>query len=148
MGALLEPIQKVGETISSVVGSISSMATSLPGIGGVVSGISSLFGGNGGEKSTPAATQAISVPQTAAQPATGMSASSMGGASAPAGKESKGGPDPLLEKMDRLIGIMSSISSQPTIIKFGEKTVEEIQSTINLRKTYNVAVDNTYGRRV
>jgi len=148
IGALLEPIQKVGETISSIVGSISSMATSLPGIGGVVSGISSLFGGGGGEKSTPAAVQATSIPQSAASPATGMSSSPMANSAATAGKEGKGGQDPVVEKLEKLIGIMSSITSQPTIIKIGDKTVEEIQSKIDVRKTYNVAIDNTYGRRV
>lgn len=149
IGSLLEPIQKVGETIGSVVGSISSMASSLPGIGGVVSGISSLFGNSGDkEKSTPAAVQATSVQQTAAQPATGMSASPIGGDQFSGGKDTKSGPDPVAEKLDRLISIMSSITSQPTIIKIGEKTVEEIQSKIDLRKTYNVAIDNTYGRRV
>lgn len=147
IGALLEPMQKIGETIRSVVGSISSMATSSPGMGSSVSGISSLFTG-GGEKSTPASVQATSVPQTAAQPATGMASSQIGGTSASAGKESKSGPDPVVEKLDRLISIMSSITSQPTIIKIGEKTVEEIQSKIDLRKSYNVAIDNTYGRRV
>lgn len=148
IGSLLEPMQKVGEAIGSVVGSITSMASSLPGIGGVVSGISSFFGG-GDEKGTSTATvQTTSVPQMAAQPATGMQSVQSPGATPDAGKAGKQGPDVVAEKLDKLIGIMSSIASQPTIIKFGEKTVEEISSTINLRKTYNVAVDNTYGRRV
>jgi hypothetical protein len=54
----------------------------------------------------------------------------------------------VVEKLDKLIAVLSSITSQPTIIKIGEKTVEEIQSTIDLRKSYNVAIDNTYGRRI
>jgi hypothetical protein len=110
----------------------------LPSIGSVASG---------GGKTSTTSVQATAVPQSAAQPATGMT-SSVPAANTAGGKETKQGPDVLAEKLDKLIGIMSSISSQPTIIKFGEKTVEEISSTINLRKTYNVAVDNTYGRRV
>jgi CMP-N-acetylneuraminic acid synthetase len=149
IGSLLEPMQKVGEAIGSVVGSITSMASSLPGIGGVVSGISSFFGGGGDEKgASTTSVQTTSVPQMAAQPATGMQSVQSPGATPDAGKAGKQGPDVVAEKLDKLIGIMSSIASQPTIIKFGEKTVEEISSTINLRKTYNVAVDNTYGRRV
>jgi hypothetical protein len=54
----------------------------------------------------------------------------------------------VVEKLDKLIAVLSSITSQPTIIKIGEKTVEEIQSTIDLRKSYNVGIDNTYGRRI
>ena len=40
------------------------------------------------------------------------------------------------------------MASQPTIIKFGEKTVEEIQGKIDFKKAYNIAIDNTYGRRI
>lgn len=162
MGSLLEPIQKVGEmissvvgNISSVVGSITSVASSLPGIGGIVSGISDLFGGDEENKassnemaSKPQPVSATTVLQTAEKPTTAMSVEPAAGGQSAQSNQTKSGPDPVVEKLDRLISIMTSISSQPTIIKFGEKTVEEIQTTINLRKSYNVAVDNTYGRRV
>ena len=47
-------------------------------------------------------------------------------------------------KLDQLISLFSSIANQPTIIKFGEKTVEEIRTSINIKKTYNV--EDNFGR--
>lgn len=50
------------------------------------------------------------------------------------------------KKLDVLISVLSKAVSQPTIIKFGDKTVEEIQTQLNFKKGYDVKVDNTYGR--
>lgn len=53
------------------------------------------------------------------------------------------------DKLDTVIQLLSQIAgsaNQPTVIKFGDKTVEEIKSQLNLKKSYNVKVDNTYGR--
>lgn len=53
------------------------------------------------------------------------------------------------DKLDTVIQLLSTIAgsaNQPTIIKFGDKTVEEIKSQLNFKKAYNVNVDNTYGR--
>lgn len=155
IGSLLEPIQKIGEVINSVVGSISSVVSSLPNIGGIVSSVSDFFGGSSDENksssnemnSKPQMVSATTVLQATEKPTSAMSFEPAGGGQSAQGNQTKNGPDPVVEKLDRLISIMSSISSQPTIIKFGEKTIEEIQSTINLKKSYSVGIDNTYGRR-
>jgi hypothetical protein len=55
------------------------------------------------------------------------------------------------DKLDQVIGLLSQIlgtTNQPTVIKFGDKTVEEIKSQLNFKKAYNIATDNTYGRAV
>lgn len=131
--------EKLGQDKTSQMASTQS--------GGFMSGITSLFGGSS-EKVSPTQVTTTSVQQTVTKPVTAMAASPIGGGQSAGGKDTKSGPDPVVEKLDRLISIMSSITTQPTIIKIGEKTVEEIQSKIDLRKTYNVAIDNTYGRRV
>lgn len=48
-------------------------------------------------------------------------------------------------KLDQLIGLFSSIANQPTVIQFGDKVVEEIRNTINVKKSYQV--EQNYGRR-
>jgi len=55
------------------------------------------------------------------------------------------------DKMDQVISLLSQIvgaANQPTVIKFGDKTVEEIKTQLNFKKAYSVGVDNTYGRSV
>lgn len=52
------------------------------------------------------------------------------------------------QKLDTLIGLFSQVATQPTVIKFGDKTVEEIKNQLNFKKSYNVGVDNTYGRTI
>lgn len=95
-------------------------------------------------------TVATSIPQTAVASTTaappGANANlAPGGA---VGKAKGGDGDGLGAKLDKLISIMESMATQPTIIKFGEKTVEEIQGKIDFKKAYNIAIDNTYGRRI
>jgi hypothetical protein len=52
------------------------------------------------------------------------------------------------KKLDTLITLFTQAASQPTVIKFGEKTVEEIKGQLNFKKAYQVGTDNTYGRAV
>lgn len=52
------------------------------------------------------------------------------------------------KKLDTLISVISSAANQPTVIKFGDKTVEEIKTQLNFKKAYNIAVDNSYGRSI
>lgn len=99
---------------------------------------------------TTTASSISSIPQTTTPTTTaappGANANlAPGGA---AGKAKGGDGDGLGAKLDKLISIMESMATQPTIIKFGEKTVEEIQGKIDFKKAYNIAIDNTYGRRI
>ena len=50
------------------------------------------------------------------------------------------------KKLDTLISIMTQVTTTPTIIKFGEKTVEEIKGQLDLKKSVNIGLDNTYGK--
>ena len=52
------------------------------------------------------------------------------------------------QKLDALISLFTQAANQPTVIKFGDKTVEEIKTQLNFKKAYNIATDNTYGRAV
>jgi hypothetical protein len=169
MGGLLEPITKVGEAIGSVINTVSSIAGMLPDVGGMVSslfgggstaagGMLSSVGGGGESKPASAAEKAneytakstiTSIPQTTTPTTTAAPPTVTGVPPGEAPGKAKGDVgDALGSKLDRLISIIESMASQPTIIKFGEKTVEEIQSKIDFKKAYNIAIDNTYGRRI
>ena len=50
------------------------------------------------------------------------------------------------KKLDTLISVLTQVTSVPTIIKFGEKTVEEIKGQLDLKKSVNIGLDNTYGK--
>ena len=92
-----------------------------------VGGITSIFGSSEQQKSTTVST------------ATGTTGGGNAGGS-------KGG-----DKLDQVIGILTQIlntANQPTLIKFGDKTVEEIKTQLNFKKAYNIATDNTYGRAI
>lgn len=55
------------------------------------------------------------------------------------------------DKLDKVISLLSQIAGaadQPTVIKFGDKTVEEIKGQLGFKKAYNIKVDNTFGRSV
>lgn len=63
--------------------------------------------------------------------------------------ESAGGSMTKVEqKLDTLIGLFGQVANQPTVIKFGEKVVDEINTQINFKKAYQIGLDNTYGRTV
>jgi hypothetical protein len=171
-----EAIGSVINTVSSAVKSVSSIKDALPDVGGIVSslfggeekktetavtaagGMLSSVGGGGESKPVSAAEKAneytakttiTSIPQTTTPTTTAAPPTVTGVTPGEAPSKAKGGEgDALGAKLDRLISIMESMASQPTIIKFGEKTVEEIQGKIDFKKAYNIAIDNTYGRRV
>lgn len=52
------------------------------------------------------------------------------------------------KKLDTLISIIGDAASKPSVIKIGEKTIEEIKSHMDFRKAYTIAVDNSYGRKI
>lgn len=86
--------------------------------------------------------QKVEEPAGAAGGGTGLAgAGGAAGAGAAGGGNSMGGVE---AKLDQLIGLFSAIANQPTVIKFGDKTVEEIRKSINIKKTYNV--EDSFGR--
>jgi hypothetical protein len=54
----------------------------------------------------------------------------------------------LEQKIDRLITVITNISTQPTYIKIGERTVEAIAGEMNWKKQMKIGSDNTYGSAV
>ena len=53
------------------------------------------------------------------------------------------------KKLDTLISVISQAANQPTIIKFGEKFVEEIKTEINFKKAYTGTMrQGTYGKTI
>jgi len=76
----------------------------------------------------------------------GAGAGGAGGAAGAGGMAAggSGGSGGVEAKLDQLIGLFSSIANQPTVIKFGDKFVEEIRNTINVKKTYNI--EDNFGR--
>jgi hypothetical protein len=63
------------------------------------------------------------------------------------GKEGAGNPMANVEKkLDTLINVMTQAANTPTVIKFGERVIDEIKTQIDFKSAYNVKVDNTYGR--
>jgi hypothetical protein len=144
MSVLIEPLQKVGEMIGSVSkmlsGGLGSIAGNIMGsVGGAIGG---LFGGGDEEKSSPITSVGQSPIQTSEIGATAGGGTTGGAVSAGGGASMKG----VEGKLDQLIGLFNSIANQPTIIKFGDKTVEEIRTTIALKKTFNT--EDNYGRKV
>jgi DNA-directed RNA polymerase subunit H (RpoH/RPB5) len=88
--------------------------------------------------------QAVFQPAQAIEPQS-AGAGGAGGAAGAGGASAGGGGNGGVEaKLDQLIGLFSSIANQPTVIKFGDKFVEEIRNTINIKKTYNV--EDNFGR--
>ena len=117
-------------------------------IGSIVSSIGSFFGGGGEEaKSAPATAGGM---KTEGQTTGGIGVAAPGGGGGtglgqPGG--GAGGDNAGLEKkMDQLISIISSMASTPTIIKIGDKTVEEINSKADFKKAYQIGIDNSYGK--
>lgn len=50
------------------------------------------------------------------------------------------------EKLDALISLFTQAATQPTVIKFGEKTVEQINSSINFKKAYQIGIDAGFAK--
>lgn len=141
-------IDKLSQVMDKVGGTDKGSSVS-KAVGSIVGSITSLFGG-GGESAKPAA-QSVS-PTTVSPVGTSnmgggqtqkSNASSMGGA-APA----KDNSNVVAEKLDKLISILGAMSTQPTVIKIGERTIEEIKTTIDFKKAYNIGVDNSYARKL
>lgn len=116
-------------------------------IGSIVSSIGSLFGGGDEAKAAPATAGGM---KTEGQTTGGIGVAAPGGGGGtglgqPGG--GAGGDNAGLEKkMDQLISIISSMASTPTIIKIGDKTVEEINSKSDFKKAYQIGIDNSYGK--
>jgi hypothetical protein len=51
------------------------------------------------------------------------------------------------KKLDTLISVISQAANQPLVIKFGEKTVEEIRTQLNLKKATNMN-EKGYGKTI
>jgi len=68
-----------------------------------------------------------------------------GGAGGPAGGGGGAGMSGVEGKLDQLIALFGSIANQPTVIKFGDRFVEEIRTTLNVKKSFNV--EQSFGRR-
>ena len=122
LDAAIEKLEEAKKLNDMSIGEgIASAASSFVG------GITSIFGSSEQQKSTTVST------------ATGTTGGGNAGGS-------KGG-----DKLDQVIGILTQIlntANQPTLIKFGDKTVEEIKTQLNFKKAYNIATDNTYGRAI
>jgi hypothetical protein len=52
------------------------------------------------------------------------------------------------KKLDTLISVISQAANQPLVIKFGEKTVEEIKTQLNFKKATNIGIDKGYGKTI
>lgn len=106
---------------------------------GVANRISSFVGGIFGSSEKQST-------QTVAPATSGVSLGVAGGGTIGTGAGGAEGGSGVEKKLDVLISVLTKAVSQPTIIKIGEKTVEEIQSNIDFKKAYDVKVGNTYGR--
>ena len=140
-------IDKLSQVMDKVGGTDTGSSVS-KAVGSIVGSITSLFGG--GESAKPAA-QSVSPTTVSPVGTTNMggnqkqstNAASMGGAA-----PTKDNSNVVAEKLDKLIAVLSAMSTQPTIIKIGERTIEEIKTTIDFKKAYNIGVDNSYARKL
>lgn len=117
-------------------------------VGSIMGGITSLFGGGGESKPkaqavSPVAVTATSTASMGGQTTASPASKTMGG-SAPA----KDNSNVVAEKLDKLISILGAMSTQPTVIKIGDRTVEELKTQIDFKKAYNIGIDNSYGRKL
>jgi phage-related protein len=139
-------VEKLSEVMEKVSGGgVGSKISNA--VGSLVGGITSLFGGGSKESTGSQTANPISVsPTTANAIGTPQSASPIG--------QGSQNQSPMLsmanveKKLDTLISVISDATNKPTVIKIGEKTVEEIKSQLDFKKAYNVAVDNSYGRMI
>jgi hypothetical protein len=149
-------VEKLGQVFQKINGDSGESKVSKV-MDSIVGGITSIFGGgeekegeqksSGGNISTPAATAVSPVGMQSAPFSPAMAAAAMGGAGGPSAGAGGGGGSNMSgveSKLDQLISIMSSAANQPTVIKFGDKFVEEIRTTLNIKKTYQA--DQSFGR--
>jgi hypothetical protein len=123
----IQKLEKAAEKINPGAGgfisSVSSFANS------VFSGVQSVFGNN--------QQQVASVSNATVTTSQGTSQVSVNVNTAA-----------LEQKIDRLITVITNISTQPTYIKIGERTVEAIAGEMNWKKQMKIGSDNTYGSAV
>lgn len=124
LDSIIERMEKVREAESG-----GALSTAVTGVANAVTGfIGNLFG---------------SPEQQSAQPVTaggGSVAVAAGGAGTNMANVEK--------KLDTLISVISQAANQPLVIKFGEKTVEEIKTQLNFKKATNIGVDKGYGKTI
>ena len=148
LSAALEPLQKMAESIGGVIGSVAGgLGSAASGIMGSVGGaLGSLFGGGESQESGE---KGFSPMQQSTMGESPMGATQAGG---PGGAGGAGGSTVNMSgveaRLDALINAINSAANQPTVIKFGDRVIDEIKSTINLKNSYNVGIDNSYGRKV
>ena len=119
-------------------------------LGGIGSAISSVFGGGKKEEVAAGGGGGVKVEgqQTAGVAMAGVGGG-VGGVGGGAGAAAGGGGGSMSgveKKLDSLISIISGMSSTPTIIKIGDKTVEEINMKGDFKKAYQIGSDNTFGK--
>jgi hypothetical protein len=117
-------------------------------LGGIGSAVSSVFGGGKKEEVAAGGGGGVKVEgqHTAgvAMAGVGGGAGGVGGGAGAAG--GGGSMSGVEKKLDSLISIISGMSSTPTIIKIGDKTVEEINMKGDFKKAYQIGSDNTFGK--
>jgi hypothetical protein len=143
LSALLEPLQKVQEVIGGVTKMLSdglgSVTTNVLGsVGGMLGG---MFEGGESESTMNSVQQMPMIGSEGGIGAGGATAGATAGGGA-AGVSMSG----VEGKLDTLIGVITAAVTQPTIIKFGDRFIEEIKSTIDMKKSYQA--ENNYGRKV
>jgi hypothetical protein len=153
MTALSNTLQNVNfDKLEEVMSAVDKAGGGGSKIGSIVSSIGSLFGGgdDGGASATPA--KAGGGISTVGQTTGGIGSSAGPGGTGGTGLGQSGGAggagggDGVEKKLDQLISIMSSMASAPTIIKIGDKTVEEINGRADFKKAYQIGIDNSYGK--
>lgn len=119
-------------------------------LGGIGSMVSSAFGGGKKEEVAAGGGGAVKVEgqQTAGVSMGGAGGGLGGGAGAAAGGGGGGSMSGVEKKLDSLISIISGMSSTPTVIKIGDKTVEEINMKGDFKKAYQIGSDNTFGKAI
>jgi len=121
---MISKIEKLKEAQTS--SAISDLGTTV--VGGLTNFVGSIFGSNEKQSTSPVTSSPASVNVSSATSGTNMAN--------------------VEKKLDTLISLFSQAAAQPTVIKFGEKTVEEFKSALNFKKAYNIGIDNTYGRSI
>ena len=130
LDSIIERMEKVRQAEGG-----GGLSTAVTGVANAVTGfIGNLFGSPEQQSAQPVASTA------------GGTISGGGGGGTISGGGGGGSMANVEKKLDVLISVISKAVTQPTVIKFGEKTVEEIQTQLNFKKSYDVKVDNTYGR--
>ena len=125
LDSIIERMEKVRDAESG-----GALSTAVTGVANAVTGfIGNLFG---------------SPEKQSAQPV----AAGAGGGGVVAGGGGGSNMANVEKKLDTLISVISQAANQPLIIKFGEKTVEEIKTQWNFKKASNIGVDKGYGKTI